>query len=75
MALISFERKIKKTIMNNVLSITGIVNVTGVIFRKPKGMQKLYIINIIIQIKVCNPSKTFKATSTTVLHRLSFQML
>ena len=39
------------------------------------GMQKLDGMKIIIQRKVQNHQNTFDATSTTVLHGLSFQML
>ena len=42
---------------------------------KPNVTQKLYGINIIIQLKVQNHQNNFNATSTTVLHGLSFQML
>ena len=45
-----------------------------VILVKP-NMQKLDGMNIIIQLKVQNHQNTFSATSTTVLHGLSFQML
>ena len=42
---------------------------------KPNAMRKLNGMNIIIQLKVQNHQNTFKATSTTILHGLSFQML
>ena len=42
---------------------------------KPNVMQKLDGMNITIQLKVQNHQNTFKATSTTILHGLSLQML
>ena len=42
---------------------------------KPSVMRKLDGMNIIIQLKVQNHQNTFEATSTTILHGLSFQML
>ena len=42
---------------------------------KPNVMRKLDGMNITIQLKVQNHQNTFEATSTTILHRRSFQML
>ena len=42
---------------------------------KPNVMRKLDGMNIIIQLKVQNHQNTFEATSTTILHGPSFQML
>ena len=42
---------------------------------KPNVKRKLDGMNIIIQLKVQNHSNTFEATSATILHGLSFQML
>ena len=42
---------------------------------KPSVMRKVDGMNIIIQLKVQNHQNTFEATSTTILHELSFQML
>ena len=53
----------------------GIVLVVYVTLVKPNAMQKLDGMNIIIQLKVHNHQNTFEATSITVLHGLSFQML
>ena len=41
---------------------------------KPNVIQKLNGMKIIIQLKFQNHQNTFEATSTTVLHGLSFQM-
>ena len=65
----------EKTIINCVLSIKGIILVVNVTLVKPNIMQKLDGMNIIIQQKVQNQQNTFEATSTTILHGLSFQML
>ena len=70
-----FPFKEKKTIINHVLSIKGIVLVVQVTLVKPNVMQKWDGMNIVIQLKVKNHQNTFKATSTTILHGLSFQML
>ena len=70
--LVSFKIK---TITNRVLSIKEIVLVVQVTLVKPNIMLKLDGMNIIIQLKVQNHQNTFKATSTTILHELSFQML
>ena len=64
-----------KTIINRALSVQEIVLVVHVTFVKPKVMQKLDEMNIIIQLKVRKRPRTFEATSTTVLHGLSFQIL
>ena len=42
---------------------------------KPSVMRNLDGMNIIIRLKFQNNQNTFEATSTTILHRLSFQML
>ena len=42
---------------------------------KSNVMRELDRMNIIIQLKVQNHQNTFEATSTTILHGLSFQML
>ena len=63
--------KDKKPIINCVSSVKGmdlLVHVANV-------MQKLDGMNIIIQIKFRNHQNTFGATSTTILHGLSFQKL
>ena len=57
------------------LSIKGIVLAVHVTLVKPKVMQKLDGMNIIIQLKVQNHQSTSETTSTTILHALSFQML
>ena len=57
------------------LSIKDIILVVHVTLVKPNVMQKLNRMNIIIQLKVQNNQNTFEATSTTILHGLSFQML
>ena len=62
-------------ITNRVLSIKEIVLVVHVTLVKPNVMRKLDGMNIIIQLKVQNHQNTFEATSTTILHELSFQML
>ena len=41
----------------------------------PNVMQKLDGMNIIIQLKVPNHQHTLETTSTTFLHKLSFQMI
>ena len=64
----------EKTIMNCVLSIKGIVLVVNITLVKPHVMQKLDGMNI-IQLKVENSHNTFEATSITILHGLSFQIL
>ena len=53
----------------------GDVLVVHVILVKPNVMRKLDGMKIIIQLKVQNHQNTFRATSTTILHGLSFQML
>ena len=62
-------------IINRILSIKESVLVVHVTLVKRNVMQKFDGINIIIQLKVQNHQDTFDATSTTVLHGLSFQML
>ena len=62
-------------ITNRVLSTKEIVLVVHATLVKPNLMRKLDPMNIIIQIKVQNHRNTFEATSTTLLHGLSFQML
>ena len=57
------------------LSIKGIALVVHVILVKPNTAQKLDGMNLIIHLKVQNHRNTFDATSSTVLHGLSFQML
>ena len=42
---------------------------------KPNVMRKLDGMNVIIQLKVQNHQNTFEVTPTTILHRLTFQML
>ena len=64
----------EKTIMNRVLSIKGIVLVAHVTLVNPHVMQKLNGMNI-IQLKVENYQNTFEASSITILHGLSFQIL
>ena len=64
-----------KTITNRVLSIKEIVLVVHVTLVKPNVMRKLDGMNIIIQLKVQNHQNTFKATSTTISHGLSFEIL
>ena len=54
------------------LFIKDIVLAVHVTLVKPNVMQKLDGINIIIQPTVQNHRDTFKATSITVLHGLSF---
>ena len=57
------------------LTINEIVLVVHVTLVKPNVMQKLDGMNIIIQLKVQNHQNNFEATSTTILHGPSFQML
>ena len=57
------------------LSIKEIVLVVHVTLVKSDVMRKLNGMSIIIQLKVQNHENTFKTTSTTILHGLSFQML
>ena len=57
------------------LSVKGIALVVHVILVKPNTAQKLDGMNLIIHLKVQNHRNTFDATSSTVLHGLSFQML
>ena len=57
------------------LSIKEIVLVVHETFVKANVMRNLDGMNIIIQLKVQNHQNTFKETSTTILHGLSFQML
>ena len=42
---------------------------------KPNLIQKLDGMKVTIHLKVQNHQKTFKATSTTILYGLSFEML
>ena len=70
-----FPLKDKKTFTNRVLSIKEIVLVGHATLVKPNEMRKLDGMNIIIQLKVQNHQNTFEATSTTILHGQSFQML
>ena len=60
---------------NDYESIKEIVPVLHVTSMKPNVMRKLDGINVIIQLKVQNHQNTFEATPTTILHRLTFQML
>ena len=53
----------------------GVVLVVHVTLVKPKVMRKLDGMIIIIQLKVQNYQNTFEASSTTISHGLSFQML
>ena len=69
-----FPLKIE-TIKNRVSPIKGIIIVVHRTLLKPNVMQKLDGMNLIIQLKVQNHQNIFEATSTTVLHELSFQML
>ena len=69
-----FPLKIE-TIKNRLLPIKGIIIVVYRTLLKPNVMQKLDGINLIIRLKVQNHQNIFEATSTTVLHELSFQML
>ena len=57
------------------ISISEIVLVVHVALVKPNVMWKLDGMNITIQLKVQNHENTFEATSTTLLHGLSIQML
>ena len=57
------------------LSIKEIVFVVHITLVKSEVMRKLDGMKIIIQLKVQNHQSTFDATSTTILHGLSFQML
>ena len=57
------------------LPIKEIVLMVHVTLVKPNVKRKLDGMNIIIQLKVQNHSNTFEATSATILHGLSFQML
>ena len=70
-----FKKEKVKAIINRVLSTKGIVLVVHVTLVKPNVMQKLDEMNIISQLKVQNHQNTFEATSTTILHGLSFLML
>ena len=62
-------------IVNRVLSIKEVSLVVHMILVRPKVMQKLDGINIIIQLKVQNYQNNFDATSAFALQVLSFQML
>ena len=53
----------------------GIVFVVHVTLVKLKLMQQLDEMNMIIQLKVQSHQDTCEATSTTILHGQSFQML
>ena len=57
------------------LSMREIVLVVYVRLVKPRIMQKLDGMNIIIQLKVQNHRNTFETISTTVLHGLLFQVI
>ena len=57
------------------LSIKEFVLVIHITLLKANVKQKLDGMNIIIQLKVQNHQNTFEATSTIILHGLSFQML
>ena len=57
------------------LTVSEIVLVVHVTLVKPNVMRKLDGMNIIIQLKIQNHQNTFEATSTTILHGLSFQIL
>ena len=57
------------------LSIKEFDLVIHITLLKANVKQKLDGMNIIIQLKVQNHQNTFEATSTTILHGLSFQML
>ena len=57
------------------LTVSEIVLVVHVTLVKPNVMRKLDGMNIIIQLKIQNHQNTFEATSTTLLHGLSIQML
>ena len=59
----------------NLISLLEIVLVVPVTLVKPSIMRKLDGINIINQLKVQNHQNTSEATSTTILHGMSFQML
>ena len=73
MILVSLKKI--KTITNPVLSVKEVVLVGHVTLVKRNVMWKLDGMNIIIQLKVQNHQNTFEATSTTILHGPSFQML
>ena len=62
-------------IANRVLSIKEVSLVVHMILVKPKVMQKLDGINIIIQLKVQNHLNNSVATSAVALQVMSFQML
>ena len=62
-------------IANRVLSIKEVSLVVHMILIKPKVMQKLDGINIIIQLKVQNHQNNSDATSAVALQVMSFQML
>ena len=62
-------------IKNRVLSIKEIVLVGHVTLVKRNVMRKLDGMNIIIQLNGQNHQNTFQATSTTIFHESSFQML
>ena len=53
----------------------GIIVAVHVTLVKQNIMQKLDLMNIIIQLKVQNHQNAFETTSTTILHGLLFQML
>ena len=69
-SLISFKRSSYYKFLLQILLSWGFTSYIG----EPNVMQKLDGMNI-IQLKVQNHRNTFEATSTTVLNRLSFQML
>ena len=61
--------------LKNKNSIKETVLVVHITLMKPNVMRKLDGVNIMIQLRVQKHQNTFEATSTTILHRRSFQML
>ena len=70
-----FPLKVKNDYKSFVIYNIEIVLVVHVTLVKPDVMRKLDVMNIIIQLNVQNHQNTFEATSITILHELSFQML
>ena len=70
-----FPLKVKNDYKSCLIYNIEIALVVHVALVKPDVMQKLDVMNIIMQLNVQNHQNTFEATSTTILHELSFQML
>ena len=67
-----FPLKVKNDYKSCLIYNIEIALVVHVALVKPDVMQKLDVMNIIMQLNVQNHQNTFEATSTTILHWLSF---